>query len=537
MGTLFRTRRAIALIFALILIFSFGVVMIALLGQANHQTRSTRRFEIRQLEFAAAEMALNKAFAELRFFLDFGTGDIEAAVTTITPPQRPEIIMEDFEFTRLGGGNENVDSGLFVGLTLYTERYRTQATAHYAGPDSELLAHPGVTLRQDLNIRYIPLYIFGIFYDNDLEILPGPPFVQSGRVHSNGDIYVGAGESATFNNYVTSHGGIHHQFHPSDRNHNSIQGGTVKYTNGSEVVSDRIGGAFLDHDHPEWTDLSIETWNGHVLDSAHGMPGLSLPIPPTHDPHVLIEPADADDPFSIAQIKFENKAGLIIEVNPSTFAVTARDADGNTVNLTYDHDDNPLTDSIPIYEISTFRDNREGHNVTTIDVDIAKLIESGLAPDNGILYVEAENGLRLINGSVLPTNATGGFSVATNGPVFVQGDYNTINTKLSLVTGDAYNQLSNSWDDAHSTSWASRGASNTTVKSVIMAGNVPTDPDTDYSGGVENYFRFHENWSGDTFTFAGSIINMWDSEIATSDWRYGDPVYTAPNRAWDWDPI
>jgi hypothetical protein len=62
------------------------------------------------------------------------------------------------------------------------------------------------------------------------------------------------------------------------------------------------------------------------------------------------------------------------------------------------------------------------------------------------------------------------------------------------------------------------------------------NPDGDsYSGGVENYFRFLENWSGVNFVFEGSIIQLWLSETALGLWSYGSPNYTAPNRIWSWD--
>jgi hypothetical protein len=522
---------------ALVMIFAFGIIMFALLSQTQFQTRSARRHEIRQVEFAAAEAGLNKAFAELRFFLDFGTGSIADAVTGISPPSFDDITNSGFTMSQTSAQNEIPTSGPFVGLTLYTETYQVQLNSRYSGPDAGLLERPGVTIRQDMKVRYVPLYIYGIFYDTDLEILPGPTFVQSGRVHSNGNMYVGAGSSATFNNYVTSHGEIHHDLHPFDTHHGSVDNGSVNYTNGTSAISDLIDGQYVDHDHADWASLSADTWDGHVLDSAHGMPELPLPIPDAENPHVLIEPAHPDDSISVAEIKFENKAGLIIDVDPSTFVVTAHDADGNSVSLVYDHDSNPGTPPIPVYELNTFYDNREASNVTTIDIDMGLLEDSGIAPDNGILYVNAETGVRLVNAAELPSNVHGGFTVATNGPVYVEGDYNTVDTKLSLIAADAYNQLSNNWDDANSTNWSARNAGQTTVKSVIMAGNVPTDADTPYSGGVENYFRFHEKWGGVTFTFAGSIINLWDSEVATGNWHYGNPVYEAPNRAWDWDII
>ena len=64
-----------------------------------------------------------------------------------------------------------------------------------------------------------------------------------------------------------------------------------------------------------------------------------------------------------------------------------------------------------------------------------------------------------------------------------------------------------------------------------MTGNVPTSG-SDYSGGLENVFRFLENWRGYDCIFNGSIICMWDSQEANARWPGVDVVYSPPNRKW-----
>jgi hypothetical protein len=557
-------RRGLALIFSLILVAITGIVIASLLGVASNQARNMHRHDIRLREFAAADMALNKVYAELRFFLEYGVGDIEAAVNSITPPTVDDVAYTINDLRRDTAGGypqyELATSGPFVGLTLYTDSYVVELSAKYDGPEATLLSSPGITLRQDIRVRYVPLYIYGIFYDSDLEFIPGPPATESGRVHCNSNIYL-AGDSGPLSilNYLTAHGGIHRGIHPLDSHHGSGTMGTVNFFDGTNPVTTQLpDGSQLDHDHADWAAGSLDRWDGYVLDSAHGMPELPLPIPEVTDPHVLIEPASVDDPPSVAESKFHNKADVVIEYDSLLGQLVALDGEGNPIvpppgdadgnALTYDHDSNPGTVEIPVAEFDTFHDNREGQDVTVIDVHMDRLVASGIDPPNGILYVNYTGGMRLTDGAELPTNLTGGFTVATPGPAYVEGDYNTVvngnpvsdtnPSKLSLVACDAFNVLSNAWNDGNSWSTlGSRNASNTEMRTVIMAGNVPTDGDTPYSGGVENYFRFHEGWSGRTFQFRGSIINLWDSEVATANWSYGNPVYTAPNRDWDWDLI
>jgi hypothetical protein len=111
-------------------------------------------------------------------------------------------------------------------------------------------------------------------------------------------------------------------------------------------------------------------------------------------------------------------------------------------------------------------------------------------------------------------------------PLHIHGDFNTVNKTLSMVAGDALYLLSNAWDDAQSNDYDARVASDTGVNAVCMHGLVPSE-EGNYSGGVENNFRFLEKWSGRDLRFSGSIVIMWESQKAVGRWRYGNPVYTA----------
>jgi len=60
---------------------------------------------------------------------------------------------------------------------------------------------------------------------------------------------------------------------------------------------------------------------------------------------------------------------------------------------------------------------------------------------------------------------------------------------------------------------SSRVASSTTVNTAIVAGNVPTTSSS-YSGGIENFTRFHEDWGSAYFTIYGALALLFDSEQA-----------------------
>ena len=177
-------------------------------------------------------------------------------------------------------------------------------------------------------------------------------------------------------------------------------------------------------------------------------------------------------------------------------------------------------------------------------------------------------GVKLVNGAQLPGSGSAtvnrGFSVVTPNPVYIQGDYNTGSTSSaqppsnttssytppvdnpspnvtgytrvpSAVVGDAVNILSNNWNDANSLLGRSnRQATHTTINTAIVAGNVPT-ASSSYSGGIENFTRFHESWSGDFLTIYGAIAQLYNSSQATGLWTAAD--YEPPNRRWYYDTI
>jgi hypothetical protein len=209
-----------------------------------------------------------------------------------------------------------------------------------------------------------------------------------------------------------------------------------------------------------------------------------------------------------------------------------------------------------------FFNKREGQTVKTTEIDIAGLrswnaagnpLKTALGRDINSIWVGdyrsqtsgTEPGVRLVNGQTLPER---GLTVATPQPLYVKGHYNapssalgtsnTTDTKPAALIADAITVLSSSWaDSASSASLSSRIAANTTINAAFMAGIVPTVTGS-YSGGVENFPRFLEDWNGRTLTYNGSMIVMFPSQYATGTWKgtggtFG--IYNPPTRKWSFD--
>ena len=160
--------------------------------------------------------------------------------------------------------------------------------------------------------------------------------------------------------------------------------------------------------------------------------------------------------------------------------------------------------------------------------------------------IVSQAGVVLTNGATLPPMGlgvatpdpvyiVGNYNVSTNGTPANLGTFNTSQTRPAAVYSDAVTILSPNWNPQNSSSGiGSRTAANDTVNAALLTGNVPSDGNS-YSGGVENFPRFLENWSGYTLTYNGSMVCMFNSQIATDPWPGTGTVYNPPTRNWAFD--
>ena len=276
------------------------------------------------------------------------------------------------------------------------------------------------------------------------------------------------------------------------------------------------------------------------------------------------------DPQEISSRRLVNKAGIIISVNGALKTVTA--ANGTLLTGTQ------ITAIQGALTNTTMYDQREQKTVRVSNFDIGAALTSlnGVGNFNGLIYFEDVtpttlgtplNAVRLKNGGVLPTN---GLTVASPSGVYIQGDYNTGATspataatvpsnignllndqtptlgaytrKPAAVIGDAVMFLSNGWSDANANlAIGSRPAVNTTYNTAVMAGFMPggyipggAATQYGYSGGINNYPRFLESWSGKYATYFGSMVELFTSANFTGAWQLG-AVYAPPTRCFNFD--
>jgi len=250
-----------------------------------------------------------------------------------------------------------------------------------------------------------------------------------------------------------------------------------------------------------------------------------------------------------------------------------------------------------VYNSKAVWDFREGENVRVTEVDIGVLktrIDALRAavtdPANaaylgfqGLFYINfmqgsaaAPSAVRLINAASLPyadtlasiapptksnTNGQGGFSLATNGGIYIKGNYN-ITTPTgaggvaiyprrspagapgvvpSMLMGDVITLLSDNWNDANAAGLiGTRMATCTvtpgtiTVNAGLLTGNTRTTSFR-YSGGAQNLVRYLEDWTGLNVNFVGSMARVFQPTKFTTIFGGVGSTYWAPARSWSFD--
>lgn len=505
-----KSSRGIATLIALIMVGMLTLIGLAIMETSNDEVSIAGNGLQETRAFYAAESGLEMAASLIEQEYD-STG-----VPPVTLPSGTDSVnMCAVTYTTADNGpatSEVLSGGDYAGLNALVKTFSVESEGISAVDNAK------VGLSQNYEVALIPLFQFAVFYDHDLWASPLFDMTINGRVHVNGDMNIQAFKKLMFDGRVSASGKINH----------GLPNSQYSGANGDIFFKDRVGlyqnmlksGKWLDASDPNWYTEAADRWDGQVRDQAFGQKTLNVPLNNSDaDAHKIIERASGN-PDS-----YEEK---------STFKVI----DGVPLSKIGGVWQN-VSASLPAGTISnkSFYDSREKKTVNSTDVDISKLKGSTYFPSNGVIYSSDHrsgfNATRLTAGSSVGKP----LSVYCENPVYVQGDFNSVDKQPVAVAADAVTFLSNSWNDANSTkSMNSRPASTTTANCAVISGDTkPTS--SNYGGGLENLPRFLEDWDSKTFKYRGSLVSMWRSKQSTGAWRYGgsDEYYTAPTRDWGFD--
>jgi len=566
-----RSRTGFALESVLMLMVMFSVIILAGLSAVTSLSRSSNADYRASRATYAAEGGADDIMSQLDAAMQDGIIN-GSDIASIQTPALPGYRFAQSTQTIGVPVSKTITSGPFSGLYSLNQPIDIRVTARDSSGNR-------ATSVLSVNAQTIPLFQFGVFYEGDLEILPGQVMTFAGWVHTNGNLYLSS-NTATFQSQITTPDSVFWQ--RKDMNQR-LGGVRINNAAASAVLLDfdsrsLFGAAFVNR--------SQTRFSGRLMTEAHGVRPLKLPLPANTPPHVLIEPRNVADNAMVQDVKMAWKADWYMEVD----AIALRAGETVCPNITNTRTGMQVPDvatrcpNIFRATANAFYDGREDLRPDIIDIRMDSLRAwSDADPQNRaprILYIHVKDDptpttrndyiavrLRAGNRLPLPSSAadTGGLTIVTDRPMYVLGDYNTNVWRPAALMSDAITFLSNpanvamtgcggattGWCDSNQSGYAHRTARNTTVNAAILSGHSATTCDwqragcgtNNYGGGLENFPRFLENWGGGTaFTYTGSLVSLFTSQFSfglwgnTSNPTYANGAYyTPPTRIWQFD--
>jgi hypothetical protein len=585
--------------------------------------------------FYAAEAGINRGMGDYRnIFLSYGVpegSDFDEHSFTLGGRT------VKYQLVSAGTSTVTVPAGKpFAGLNAIEHRYTSTATSELKAGDVE------ASLGTEFDVDYIPLFQFLAFYDDDLEIEPGPNMNLHGPIHTNGTLYLNSEATLTIAElqptiptvHVTAGGDVFRGRKDRVECHGTVRVAKLvdSNTDGAlDLLTMACSGA--------QSTAALSSWLGAIKAK---QPVVAVPTP---------------DIIQRGSGLYWEKADLRIVVDLTApdlngrFPIVVQDAAGNldvtknallqafmvarpgrifyndvpvagkdvvaacTTANSYCHPDSYAPafgsaaevyrcggTSLGLYGACTtvanqvlasggvtarrggFYNMREHAWVYMLNVNMHDLLEwNMLQPAGAQLFDPADDsdgglvvflsvaggggagvpnprrGVRVFGSPTLPfpsglTDPTG-LTLVSDGGIYLEGNYNA-GTGLepkqpAAAMGDTLNILSPDWSGNSATlnDYQSRQAlasrpvtsANTIVNAAFIAGVDPTTTGN-YNGGLENYPRFLESWSGRTLTYRGSFVSLGPPLVHDGPWcgtGNGPPgfcnIYNAPGRNWDYD--
>ena len=582
--------------FALIMVLIMVTISLVILASALNRSQTVAILNQHNVDVnvcqTAAEAAVEKVYARMAYdFQGYSVAGVSnnwltSVYQNNTPKATENSFWAGFIFSDSQG---NIGQTYVRQVSTYSGPLPSAYQGLYAAPGSPVYrivsnvtrsnsttAVVG-TAQEDVLLAMVPLNTWAIFYNGLLEFSQCATMVVNGRVQANGAIYVGTSASLTFNSGVSC---------------------TATLT---APLVDGLSSA--------WTPGTSSSWNttfnstpGYTTNVASVTVSLNMT-----NSHFLIDipPAGETPTSSTGMQRLYNQAQMVLIVtndlsnsgtNPTVSLKIQVSVNGSVPGndslptiLTYTNASPALlATNLPFLSLTNLSyDQRETKTNWFTQIDIAKYstwaatnvsVQTKLPAVNGqyptILYVADRRNVttkqlpsvRLVNGAQLPANGNIGFSVVTQNPLYIEGNYNvqtasssanasagstnTTYTVPAALMSDSLTILSPNWADSqgyltYNNSSSTFDASDMTINAAIVTGTVASTgtSGTTFSGGVHNLPRLLEDWSGQNLWLNTSILRLWDSNMATNQFRNPqgfnptpvNPYYNPPTRHYSFD--
>jgi hypothetical protein len=100
---------------------------------------------------------------------------------------------------------------LFAGMRMLEYTHRVYSTARTQQVDGSLSPPDRTVLQLDFQTRFVPIFQFAAFYEQDLEVTPGPNMYLNGRIHTNGNLHLTSNNTLCIAGQVSANGKIYNR--------------------------------------------------------------------------------------------------------------------------------------------------------------------------------------------------------------------------------------------------------------------------------------------------------------------------------------
>ncbi|MBX7245390.1 MAG: hypothetical protein K1X53_07815 [Candidatus Sumerlaeaceae bacterium] len=219
-------KRGSAMLLTLGFALICGLMIATILRATDQQTRNIYRTRFETNSLAGAQAVLNGMASDVYFIMNNRPPQLQGLVSnmdTVIRAIKPKE-MGNYELVKNSSNKTlsyikplTANNFTFTPVTATDSKWKGYTTAQlnyelvsFVRENSESakrMGYQGAGLSRKMTVDYVPLYQFAIYYNNgDLELHPGPVMDIKGKVHVNGNLWVGSGDTINFHESVSSTG-------------------------------------------------------------------------------------------------------------------------------------------------------------------------------------------------------------------------------------------------------------------------------------------------------------------------------------------